>query len=332
MKLKGIRTIALLLIALVFVVGSVAGAAAVRAGEVPGTDVYWWEDEQWKEDTGDSSPYERQQVRDILILILDTYFAIDISRMSLAELDEVGRLIGFDLLEDKLPRLFEHYAQKKGIEMPEPPEPTAPLPVEPDPYWWYIVGYPEATIQWIMEQVAEAKGMSPDEVRASFGELFPGVELWSMSFGEFAEFIDSLPRPPLEPISFQELKDKPNIIVFGRVPEFSGEQELREFNQKLEKLLNEVLDKVVPLLRELKRCEFPLVMIGTYRGAISIDVPSHCLPRAQEIYLVIAQKAESLFGIDDVPVVFRAELRQIRFLRAEACKESNTTSCDWEAP
>ncbi|MBT9159786.1 MAG: hypothetical protein DDT26_01051 [Dehalococcoidia bacterium] len=289
MRPKGIKGIALLVAAVLLLVTPLAAIAGGRGNDAPR---YWWEE-------GYLTPYERELARDIMVLILDAYFRIDISRMTSEEMDEVGRLIGYDG-QEKVLRLFEHYAHKKGFEMPEPPEPPAPLPVEPEPYWWEIAD-PEAEIEGIMKQVAEAKGMSPDEVRGRFGELFPGVDLWNMTFYEFSKFLNSLPRPARRPLSFDDLKRNPRIIaLFGRVPAFSTEQELEEFNQKLEKVLSDV----APLLRQLCRYEFPLGALVASQGAISVAVRSDHLPRAEEVYEMIAKKAESLFGIQNVPVTF----------------------------
>ncbi|MCL0065975.1 hypothetical protein M1N79_03765 [Dehalococcoidia bacterium] len=311
MKLKAIKTIALLVVAILLVIGSVAGMAAAGAGDSGGDEgfrcdeygsSYWW---GW--DGLEMPLYQRKQVRDILVLILDTHFGIDISRMTSEEMDQVGRLIGYDG-QEKVLRLFEHYAHKKGFEMPEPPEPPAPLPVEPEPYWWEIVGDTEGEVEAIMNQVAEAKGMSPEEVRERFGELFPGVDLWNMTFGEFSDFLNSLPRPPLklEPVCFEELKHCPyTIALFGRVPEFSTHQELDEFDQKLDEVLAHV---VGPLLRQLCRSECPFRLAVAWEGAIKIGVCRDHLPNAKEdakeLYQMIAEKAERLFGIEDVPVVF----------------------------
>jgi hypothetical protein len=233
-------------------------------------------------------------------LIFNRYFGIDVSRMIGEELAELGVYLGPDG-QEKYARLAKEYAQRKGLEIPEPHcyEPVAP-PVE-DVYWWVIVANPEGKVEWIMDQIAEAKGMTPGEVEERFGELFPGVDLWNMTFDEFDKFLNSLPRPPLKPVCFDELRQNPYIIaVFGRVPAFAREGELREFEEKLE----QVVDKVWPLLQKLPRCKFPPAGIVVSQGAISIAVYSDQLPRAEEVYRIIAEKAERLFGIEDVPVTF----------------------------
>ncbi|MCL0076509.1 hypothetical protein M1O57_04930 [Dehalococcoidia bacterium] len=301
MKPKGIKTIALLLAAVILVIGSVAGAGTGYAGDPLRTDVYWWEDERWKE-LGDLSPCEREIVRDILIHILDNYFGVDVSGLSFEQAGEVGRIIDYNVLREKLPPLFEYYAQKKGFEIPEPKGP-APLSPQPDPYWWEIVADPEGKVEWIMEEIAAAKGMFPHEVSERFCEFFPGVDLWKMTFGEFDEFLRNKPRsplPPLRPVCFHQLKQNPLIIgLFGRVPYLQTEEQLEEFTQKLHK----VLDVALPVLRQLPRCEFPFAgFIVSSGGAINVAV--HCLDfPMEEVYEIIGDKAE-MFGIEDVPVVF----------------------------
>jgi hypothetical protein len=236
--------------------------------------------------------------------------------------------------------LAKEYAQRKGLEIPEPHcyEPGAAPPVE-DVYWWEIVGNPEGKVEWIRDQIAEAKGMTPGEVEERFGELFPGVDLWGMTFDEFDNFLDSLPRPPIPPIRpvcFDELRQNPYIIaVFGRVPAFSTEQELTEFNEKL----NKVIDEVWPLLRKLPRCEFPLGTIVAWRGAIGIAVRSDQLARAEEVYEIIAEKAYSLFGIEDVPVTFTNAMdagpAHAEFVGPQGRRPSPTlgpASSGWRAP
>ncbi|MCL0058662.1 hypothetical protein M1O47_03170, partial [Dehalococcoidia bacterium] len=232
--------------------------------------------------------------------------------------------------------LIKYYAQKKGFEIPEPVPCKPPLvdpPVE-DVYWWEIVGCPEGEIEAIMRQVAEAKGMSPDEVRERFGELFPGVDLWSMTFGEFSDFLNSLPQPPLkwEPVCFEELRERPRVIgLFGTVPEFSTHQELAEFNQKLEEVLADV---VGPLLRQLCRSErrFGVAFVAVPGGgAIKIGVlrdhPRDAKQDAKEMYQMIAEKAERLFGIENVPVVFIKGMELV--LEGYSPSPSST---GWEAP
>ncbi|MCL0104982.1 hypothetical protein M1O57_05280 [Dehalococcoidia bacterium] len=326
MKPKGIKTIALLVAAITLVVGSVAGMAAAGAGNSGGDGgwamdgSYWWE--VWWGEEAPLTPYQREQIGRITDLILDRYFGIEGSFvMSPGQFDKAtSPLVGSEQ-EWEVLRLFGYYAQKRGFNVPAGvfdvpsgfetppgiPPPTRISPEvytpEPEPYWWEIAGDPEGEVEAIMKQVAEAKGMSPDEVRERFCELFPGVDLWSMTFWEFDQFLDSLPRPPLKwgPVCFEELGRNPSIIgLFGRVPVFSTHQELEEFNRKLE----EVTVAVAPLLRQLCRSEFPFVSAVISQGAISIGVYTDRLPNAREVYQMIAEKAERLFGIENVPVTF----------------------------
>ncbi|MCL0058613.1 hypothetical protein M1O47_02905, partial [Dehalococcoidia bacterium] len=90
MKLKGIKTIALLAAAILLVIGSVAGIAAAGAGDSAGDEEFEWNWDAcywWGWDGLELPLYQRKQVRDILVLILDTYFGIDISRMTSEEMD-----------------------------------------------------------------------------------------------------------------------------------------------------------------------------------------------------------------------------------------------------
>ncbi|MCL0075635.1 hypothetical protein M1O17_01970 [Dehalococcoidia bacterium] len=352
MKLKGIRTIALLLVAILLVIGSAAAMAAAGAEDRGGDrewgmdDSYWWE--VWWGEEAPLTPYQREQIGRITDLILDRYFGIEGSFvMTPGQFDKAtSPLVG---QEWEGLRLFGYYAQKRGFEVPAGvfdvpsgfetppgiPPPTRISPdvytPEPEPYWWEIVGDPEGEVEAIMKQVAEAKGMSPDEVRERFGELFPGVDLWSMTFGEFSDFLNSLPRPPLklEPVCFEELKHYPyTIALWGRVPEFSTNQELHEFNQKLEEVL---VDVVGPLLWQLCRSERPFGLAFVSEGAIKIGVRTDHLPNgkqdAKEMYQMIAKKAERLFGIEDVPVVFIKGMELV--LQGSSSSPSST---GWEAP
>lgn len=114
--------------------------------------------------------------------------------------------------------------------------------------------------------------------------------------------------PPRSPLCFEEelRRNRYIIAVFGRVPALSTEEELEEFNQKLEKVLYEL----APLLRQIRHGRSPLVVsLPVSRGAINIAVRSDRFPRAEQIYGWIAKKAESLFGIEEVPVIFSTALR-----------------------
>jgi hypothetical protein len=298
-----LKSIALLVVAMLLVAGS-ASAMAIAGAEDESGD-YWWEDPYWWEDTFEEdhlTPDERRLVIEMIKLIFNRYFGIDVSRMIGEELGKLGIYLGPEG-QEKYARLAKEYGQRKGLEIPEDQgyEPGAAPPVE-DVYWWEIVGNPEGKVEWIKDQIAQAKGMTPGEVEERFGELFPGVDLWRMTFYEFHNFVNSLPRPPIRPVvCFDELRRNPYIIaVFGRVPAFATEGELREFEEKLE----QVVDKAWPLLQKLPRCKFPPAGIVVSQGAISIAVYSDQLPRAEEVYQIIAEKAERLFGIEDVPVTF----------------------------
>ncbi|MCL0059890.1 hypothetical protein M1O20_05360 [Dehalococcoidia bacterium] len=203
-------------------------------------------------------------------------------------------------------------------------------------YWWRIAedrhgGWMATIVEWVAtieemtpNEVRKACSlrlpwlrdfrMRPDEVRERFGELFPGVDMWSMTAREFSDFIQSLPclpPPPCRPLCLEEVKHNRNIIeAFGRVPQLSTQQELDEFNQKLEKVLSEL----APLLWELRLCRAPrrfrlVRSLGVFGGAITIELDHFYFPRAEQVYGWIDERAESLFGIEEVPVIFCSSSR-----------------------
>ncbi|MCL0063928.1 hypothetical protein M1N83_01800, partial [Dehalococcoidia bacterium] len=121
MKLKGIRTIALLLVAILLVIGSAAAMAAAGAEDRGGDrewgmdDSYWWE--VWWGEEAPLTPYQREQIGRITDLILDRYFGIEGSFvMSPGQFDKAtSPLVG---QEWEGLRLFGYYAQKRGFEVP----------------------------------------------------------------------------------------------------------------------------------------------------------------------------------------------------------------------
>jgi hypothetical protein len=75
---------------------------------------YWWQDLP----SDYLTPYEQILFKEIVVLIMDRYFGIDVSRMTVEEMDEVGRLIGPEG-QERFYRLLREYAQRKGLEIPE---------------------------------------------------------------------------------------------------------------------------------------------------------------------------------------------------------------------
>jgi len=341
MKLKGKRTIVSLLAAITMVMGSLAGMALAGAEDRGGGYPYWWEDAL---DCYTPYEYEHWLGIEIVKLIMNRYFGIDVSRMTFEEMDEVGRLIGPEG-QEQFHRLFKEYAQKKGFKVPEllhPEQPVVPPPVEDVYFYWWEVMNAEEVLEALFRRIAEAKGMSPGEVEARFGELFHGVDLWEMSFEDFSQFLVSLFRPPfrpvcyeglwvllrcpLRPVCFEELRLDPHIFaLFGRVPAFSTQWEMMEFDEKLDQAMH----KAWPLVREVL-CGDEWQLIKVSRGVLTIYVRSDSLPRAEEVYEIIAEKAERLFGIEDVPVVFSNA--PVTITRRLGGSLSNPASSGWRPP
>jgi hypothetical protein len=108
----------------------------------------------------------------------------------------------------------------------------------------------------------------------------------------------------------QEKREPHVIAVFGRVPELLTEREIKEFDEKLRKVIHAVPSSVWDsILSSSPPCfsrgtAIPVVAIGANQGAITVWVPDRDFAAADEIYEIISEKAKSLFGIKDVPVVF----------------------------
>lgn len=334
MKLKNI---ALLVVAMLLVVGSAAGIALAGAEERSGN--YWWEDPS----LDCLIPYERRQVKEIITHIMNRYFGIDVSLMSFEEMDEVGRSIGPEG-GDKFARLFEHYAARRGFEIPPPceqvPAPQQIYPPGLEPYWWEAMNAEKAEKQ-LMQAIARAKGMCPDEVRERFSELFPGVDLWTMTLTEYMLFIEDLPRPPRRLPCIEEARRDPYVVAFGIVPALSSQAEIDELDYELRKVFRAAcLDR------------YPVGLMFASGGIIHIglvvfegDAPPPDVPPVREIhgdivyemYEIISEKAESLLDVQDVAVIFmpsgRMQLAGLRPGPTGAQTQSAVVSaeCPWWA-
>ncbi|MCL0034568.1 S1 family peptidase [Dehalococcoidia bacterium] len=316
MKLKGIRATALLLAAVILVISPVAGMAGGRGSDAPR---YWWEE-------GDLTPHEREQAREIMVLIFDHYFAIDVSAMSPEEFEEVGLSIG----TEKILRLFTQYAEKRGFEIPGGiPDPRS-LPVGEEyvhpvhltladvRYWWELVGPEcrEATIAAVREmfpQVVDVMDMTPEEINL---------------------LLDP-PPPPLRLLSLEERKEKRptvDIAIYGRPRTYESQVEIREWLDRLrgvqEKLqpwafsLESKLEgvragKLLHPIHGLVINSLGVCSTGYLRVGLNLDklTREEALAFAAEIYPLIAESARAV-GIQDVPVVF--SLTKLRTLAGEA--------------
>lgn len=299
-----LKSIALLVVAILLVLGSVAGIAAAGA-EDKGSD-YWWEEPCC---LCSLTPYERQQMTEIMIRVFDRYFGIDISTMSPQEYLEVGLVLGSEG-EEKLSRLVRQYAEKRGLDalrgiIPDPPllraEEEYKHPVHLTPadvtYWWELVSprCREATIAVIREEWPEI------DVR----------DIMNMAPGEVTYLLNP-PPPPLRLLSIEERKEKPAVVaIYGRARLYDSQDEIQEWLDKL----SGVVEEFAPLAFETCQAGKPVLLINRFgvcsTGYISVGLDGgrikeidEALTLAAEIYSVIAEKAEAV-GIEHVPAVFR---------------------------
>jgi len=304
MKPKRIKTIALFLAAVFLLAGLVVGMVAVGAGDRSfregfRSDEGWRMDARYWWEVPPVTPYQREQIREIMILVLDRYFGIDVSRMSPEEFEGIGSSLGYEK-EGEVLRLFGYYAQKRGFEVPAgifdmPGGKPAPWEEAPTPRekWWQLGApeYRDEEIARMREKITQVIELSPETWE----------KVLDMSLREFNTFLDSLPRLPLRVVSLDEHAQCPYVIgVFGRIPSLSTKAEIREWLDRLE----EVMDVIGPEFFS----EHPLVTlmgpgegvieVGLYKGAEIDDA------LMRKIYGAIADKAENFVGIYDVPVVF----------------------------
>ncbi|MBT9161273.1 MAG: hypothetical protein AAGB97_02845 [Dehalococcoidia bacterium] len=295
MKLTRIKGIALLVAAVLLLTGAMGAIAAggeERREEFRMDARYWWE-------APPLTPYEREQVRGIMVLILDRYFGIDVSTMSPEEFEDLGRSIGPEREKEAL-RLFEHYAKKKGFQMPAGifempvgiPVPGEFIPPAEVSYWWELVDpeYREARI-------------------AFFQEMFPEVNVRNMTPEEFERLLNP-PPPPLRLLSIEEMKGEPAVIaVHGRARSYSTQAEIREWLNRLREV-----QELFGILKGLTGPSFPRITASVDpAGYVEVSLTmfegeemtiNDALAYVPEIYALIAEKAETL-DIKDVPVVFR---------------------------
>lgn len=338
-----IKSIVLVSIAVLLIMGSMAGITTAGVEDWSGRENFkelQINDEEWRFDARywwevpPVTPYDREQIKDIMIMVLDRYFGIDISRMSPEEFEGIAKCSQNEM---EILRLFGYYAQKREFEVPTgifdaPPgfdEPLGiPARVKPSPkgnrvyrtteeiYWWKAVANPEEEVNKIMQDIAGVKGMSSDEIEERFDELFPGVDLWEMSLAEFYYFVGSLPQPSLKVLCLEEEKQQPHVIaVFGKVPELSAELEIKEFDEKLRRIIqavpssvwDSILSSSVEQVPREQENRYPVVATGASQGVITIGLPNRDFTAIGEIYKIISEKAKSLYEIKDVPVMFSGD-------------------------
>ncbi|MCL0079297.1 S1 family peptidase [Dehalococcoidia bacterium] len=291
MKPKGIKTIALLLAAVILVIGSVAGMAAADVGDSGGDEefewnwdaCYWWE-------ALPISPHHQQQAREVGILILDRYFGIYISAMSPQELEELWDMIGHQN-QEKAERLFAHYAREKGFQIPGMPAPREEEEFIPPPdatYWWEFVD-PEFRDEAIRRAKAE----------------FPEVDVMTLTLEKYDHLINP-PPPPLRLLTIQERKQyRGTITAFGTPRTYTAEAEIRDWFDRL----LEAITFPPPFTAYLSYAYSVRSLGLCWTGFIRVDLCANKVTEEQllalgpKIYAVIAESAERL-GIGDVPVAF----------------------------
>ncbi|MCL0057561.1 hypothetical protein M1N05_00630, partial [Dehalococcoidales bacterium] len=284
MKLRGIKNIALLVVAVLLLTTPLVAVA--RTGGIDEEEFrmdarYWWE-------VPPLTPYQRQQVKEIMVHIFDHYFQTDVSSMSPKEFEELGVAIGHEKQREVL-RLFGHYAKKRGFEvpagMPIPREEFIP-PAEVS-YWWELVD-PE----FRESAIAMAR------------QMFPEVDVMRLTPEEY-ELLINPPPPPLRLVPIEEKRERPGTVaVYGTARAYSSQAEIREWLDKL----REVRDLIIPIWSEMPAAPYNLffvspdgyLVVGLNEDKLTID---EALPLVPEIYAVIAEKAKTL-GIQDVPVAF----------------------------
>ncbi len=293
MRLKGIKGIVLLVAAVLLLIIPLA-TMVVAAGGIDPEDFdwdarYWWE-------APPLTAYEREQMREIMVLVLDRYFGIDVSTMSPEEFQELGRSIEPEGETEAL-QLFEHYARERGFQMPAgifemPVQRPVPPPAEVS-YWWELV--------------------DPDlhEARIThFQEMFPEVNVRNMTPEEFERRLNP-PPPPLRLLTIEEMKAIPGVVaVYGRARTYSAQAEIEKWLDELRGAYcgGALVDGV--LLNSIGVSHRGYISVGLNMDELTIKEAQALAP---QIYVAISERAERL-GIQDVPVVFH--LTKVRLTTA----------------
>jgi len=355
-----LKNIALLMAAVLLLIGSVAGvagmAAAVaehRCNEECRMDASYWRDDCYWWETLPITPYEQQQVRGIMVLILDRYFGIDISRMSLEEFNEVGHAIGREAQEKAL-GLFEHYAQKRRFEVPsvlrdprlfeyyaEKKAAMRVVPERPDISAVPSGVWKRITVrQWLEEGIAPQVRERQIAVIKSEIKVVKEVtpQLWenilNMTLWEFNRFREGLPPPLRRVASIQELSGNPYALAaFGKVPRLSTDAEIDDFADQLHTLRRALRGSFpwpqarVTAVAVSNSSHPPALPFGD--GALLVMVDCYDVP-VDDIYRVISEKADALLGIQDVPVIFMvARLRPATPSARQSNPQERETTPAW---
>jgi hypothetical protein len=306
-----LKSIAVLVVAILLVAGSaggivVAGGGDRQEGEFRWDACYWWE-------APPLTPYEREQVREIMTLVIRRYFGIDISAMSPEEFEKLGATMG-DEKQEEIFRLFGQYAEKRGFEMPVgiPVPKKEFIPPADVRYWWELVA-PE----YREDEIVRAKKIIPEILRAYWQfaaerglEVRPGiprpeeVDVMRLTPEEY-ELVLNPPPPPLRLATIEEMKALPGVIaVYGRARTYDTQAEIREW-------LNELAGVCYPvggLVDHMGVDPLGYISVGLDMDKLTIN---EAQALASQIYAAISERAERL-GTQDVPVVF--SLTKIRLV------------------
>ncbi|MCL0039137.1 hypothetical protein M1N46_02740 [Dehalococcoidia bacterium] len=312
MKLKGIKGIALLVAVVLLLMGAMAAISA--AGGEERHDEFRWDARYWWEALP-LTAYERQHVREIMVLIFDRYFGTDITRMSPKEFEELGATMGPEKEKEAL-RLFGQYAEKRGFEVPVGIPVPGERPAEVT-YWWELVDpeYRAAAIARAerdipqrlrnRRQLAEEWGVEvclpcPDEINVM--TLTP----------EDYRLLLNPPPLPLRLWSIDEMRAVPDVVaVYGRARTYTTQADIQQWLDELRRLHHSSM-------RIVWASSPHIITTGVdHRGyfSVGLNMDELTMKEAQalapQIYVAISEKAERL-GIQDVPVVFH--LTKVRVL------------------
>ncbi|MBT9159791.1 MAG: hypothetical protein DDT26_01056 [Dehalococcoidia bacterium] len=329
MRLKGIKGIDLLVAAALLLI-ALMGAIAAAGGEERRIDVedfnwdarYWWE-------APPLTPYERQQVKEIMVLILDRYFGTDVSAMSPAEFEELGESLGPEREKEVL-RLFERYAEKRGFEIPpglfempvEVPAPDELIPPAGARYWWELVDpeYRENAIAFAKKHIPEMLRYYWQLATEEGFEVPPGmprpeeVDVMRLTPEEYALILNP-PLPPLRLLTIEgiieEMKGRPWFVAaYGRIPSYNTQTEIREWLDRLRELKDLIVPPpgtpwiLPPATGFIAISSDGYLDVGLNRDKMDkLRINEEALALAFEIYALISERAETL-GMQDVPVLF----------------------------
>ncbi|MCL0060259.1 hypothetical protein M1O20_07320 [Dehalococcoidia bacterium] len=363
MKLKGIRTIALLVAAVILVIGSVAGLTVVRdrcgsddlgydAGgiapghhcgvhhdpiarvqDIPGPDYGAGEEypackcyyDIWKCTTSrwwevlPLTPYQREQVREIMLHVFDYHVGLEIRGMSACAFRGLATSMCPTLWEEGL-RAFWYYAQERGLDFPRrilkaARQPTPPFIPPPDAYYWWEFVRPERRESQIRVTKRDLEVRREYAMRRYWYEI-PEVDIMTLTPEQLRCLFD-IPRLERRPwlLPLEEIRYTPGAIaVHGEVRQGLTKAEVLQWMDALHKVRDLLcLYMLLENLPEDIEAPYPRYIIDSFATQIygtlvlNFNTCNLTLEEAHSLipgfYAKIAAKAEEI-GIEAVPVVF----------------------------